>query len=210
MERSGTASRTTQETQVDISIVLDGTGQREISTGIPFFDHMLTLFSAHGFFNLTIKAKGDIEVDFHHTVEDVTQNKTDVFHHTVEDVGLVLGDVIRNALGDRSGIKRYGYAVTPMDECLASAAVDLSNRPYLVFNTPVPAYPETGFGLSLAKEFFRALSTNAGMTLHINVLYGDNEHHVIEAMFKAVARALDAATRPDERISGPLSTKGCI
>jgi imidazoleglycerol-phosphate dehydratase len=195
MERSGTASRTTQETQVDISIVLDGTGQREISTGIPFFDHMLTLFSAHGFFNLTIKAKGDIEVDF---------------HHTVEDVGLVLGDVIRNALGDRSGIKRYGYAVTPMDECLASAAVDLSNRPYLVFNTPVPAYPETGFGLSLAKEFFRALSTNAGMTLHINVLYGDNEHHVIEAMFKAVARALDAATRPDERISGPLSTKGCI
>ena len=195
MERSGTASRTTQETQVDISIVLDGTGQREISTGIPFFDHMLTLFSAHGFFNLTIKAKGDIEVDF---------------HHTVEDVGLVLGDVIRNALGDRSGIKRYGYAVTPMDECLASAAVDLSNRPYLVFNTPVPAYQETGFGLSLAKEFFRALSTNAGMTLHINVLYGDNEHHVIEAMFKAVARALDAATRPDERISGPLSTKGCI
>ena len=195
MERSGTASRTTQETQVDISIVLDGTGQREISTGIPFFDHMLTLFSAHGFFDLTVKARGDIEVDF---------------HHTVEDVGLVLGDAVRSALGDRSGLKRYGYAVTPMDECLASAALDLSNRPYLVFNTPVPAFPETGFGLSLAKEFFRALATNAGMTLHINVFYGDNEHHVIEAMFKAVARALDAATRLDERISGPLSTKGCI
>ena len=195
MERSGTASRMTQETQVDISIVLDGTGQRDISTGIPFFDHMLNLFSAHGFFDLTIKAKGDIEVDF---------------HHTVEDVGLVLGDAVKNALGDRSGIKRYGYAVTPMDECLASAALDLSNRPYLVFNAPTPAFSETGFGLSLTKEFFRALSTKAGLTLHINVFYGDNEHHVIEATFKAVARALDAATRPDERLSGPLSTKGCI
>jgi imidazoleglycerol-phosphate dehydratase len=195
MERSGTASRHTQETQVDISIVLDGTGQREISTGIPFFDHMLTLFSAHGFFDLTVKAKGDIEVDF---------------HHTVEDVGLVLGEAVKKALGNRSGIKRYGYAVTPMDESLAAVAVDLSNRPYLVFNTPLPAFPETGFGLSLAKEFFRALATNGGMTLHINVLYGDNEHHVIESIFKAAARALDAAAGRDDRISGPLSTKGCI
>ncbi len=195
MERSGTASRKTQETQVDISIVLDGTGQRDISTGIPFFDHMLTLFSAHGFFDLTVKAKGDIEVDF---------------HHTVEDVGLVLGEAFKKALGDRSGIKRYGYAVTPMDECLASVAVDLSNRPYLVFNAPALPLSETGFGLSLAKEFFRALATNGGMTLHVNVLYGDNEHHVIESMFKAMARALDAAVGFDERISGPLSTKGCI
>jgi imidazoleglycerol-phosphate dehydratase len=195
MERSGAASRQTQETQVEISIVLDGTGQRNISTGIPFFDHMLTLFSAHGFFDLTVKAKGDIEVDF---------------HHTVEDVGLVLGEAVKKALGDRSGIKRYGYAVTPMDECLASVAIDLSNRPYLVFNAPPPAFSETGFGLSLAKEFFRALATSGGMTLHINVLYGDNEHHVIESMFKAAARALDAASGRDDRISGPLSTKGCI
>ncbi len=195
MERSGTASRKTEETQVDISIVLDGTGKRDISTGIPFFDHMLTLFSAHGFFDLTLKAKGDIEVDF---------------HHTVEDVGLMLGEAVKKALGDRNGIKRYGYAVTPMDECLASVAIDLSNRPFLVFNAPVPAFSETGFGLSLAKEFFRAFSTNAGMTLHINMLYGDNEHHVIESMFKATGRALDEATRRDERISGPMSTKGCI
>lgn len=195
MERSGTASRKTQETQVDISIVLDGAGQRDISTGIPFFDHMLTLFSAHGFFNLTVKAKGDIEVDF---------------HHTVEDVGLVLGEAVKKALGDRSGIKRYGYAVTPMDECLTAVAIDLSNRPYLVFNAPPLAFSETGFGLSLAKEFFRALATNSGMTLHINVFYGDNEHHVIESIFKAVARALDAAAGWDDRISGPLSTKGCI
>ncbi len=156
---------------------------------------MLTLFSAHGFFDLTVKAKGDIEVDF---------------HHTVEDVGLVLGEAVKKALGDRSGIKRYGYAVTPMDECLASVAIDLSNRPYLVFNAPPPAFSETGFGLSLAKEFFRALATSGGMTLHINVLYGDNEHHVIESMFKAAARALDAASGRDDRISGPLSTKGCI
>ena len=195
MERSGAASRNTQETQVDIRIVLDGIGQRDISTGIPFFDHMLTLFAAHGFFDLAIKARGDIEVDF---------------HHTVEDVGLVLGEAVKKALGDRSGIRRYGYAVTPMDESLSSVAVDLSNRPYLVFNAPSPAFAETGFGLSLTKEFFRALATSGGMTLHINVLYGDNEHHVIESIFKAVARALDAAAGRDDRISGPLSTKGCI
>ncbi len=193
MERSGTASRQTRETQVDISIVLDGTGQQDISTGIPFFDHMLTLFSAHGFFDLTVKAKGDLEVDF---------------HHTVEDVGLVLGEAVKTALGKRDGIKRYGYAVTPMDESLAAVAIDLSNRPYLVFNAPTLATSETGFGLSLTKEFFRALATNAGMTLHINVFYGDNEHHIIEAVFKAAGRALDAAAARDERISGPLSTKG--
>jgi imidazoleglycerol-phosphate dehydratase len=195
MERSGAALRHTQETQVDISIVLDGTGQRDISTGIPFFDHMLTLFAVHGFFDLTIKARGDIEVDF---------------HHTVEDVGLVLGEAVKKALGDRSGIRRYGYAVTPMDESLASVAVDLSNRPYLVFNAPSPAFSETGFGLSLAKEFFRALAASGGMTLHINVPYGDNEHHVIESIFKAAARALDVAAGRDERLSGPLSSKGCI
>jgi imidazoleglycerol-phosphate dehydratase len=195
MERSGTVSRKTQETQVEIRIVLDGTGRREIDTGIPFLDHMLTLFSAHGLFDLTVKASGDIQVDF---------------HHTVEDVGLVLGEAFKKALGDRSGIKRYGYAVTPMDECLTGVAVDLSNRPYLVFNAPKPAFSETGFGISLAKEFFRALATTGGMTLHINVFYGENEHHVIESIFKATARALDAAVARDERIAGPLSTKGCI
>lgn len=195
MERSASVQRQTTETQVSVAILLDGTGVQKISTGIPFFNHMLSLFAVHGLFDLSIQASGDIDVDF---------------HHTVEDVGIVLGSVVNKALGDRKGIRRYGNAVTPMDEALARVAIDLSNRPFLVFHAPSVPTAETGFGVQLTKEFFRAFATNCGMTLHIEVAYGENEHHVIESVFKAVARALDMASCPDVRITGPLSTKGCI
>ncbi len=195
MERFASVCRHTEETRVDVEILLDGTGNREISTGIPFFDHMLNLFAVHGFFDLKVEAKGDIDVDF---------------HHTVEDVGIVLGNAVSKALGKKVGIRRYGFALTPMDEALARSVIDLSNRPYLVFKVPPVAASETGFGVQLAKEFFRAFAVNAGMTLHINVEYGENEHHVIESVFKSVARALDMAVGLDDRITGQLSTKGCI
>ncbi|MDY6825164.1 MAG: imidazoleglycerol-phosphate dehydratase HisB [Thermodesulfobacteriota bacterium] len=195
MERTAAVARDTKETRVNVSIGLDGSGVHDIATGIPFFDHMLSLFAAHGFFDLTLKAQGDIEVDF---------------HHTVEDAGIALGDAVNKALDDRVGIRRYGYAVTPMDETLATAAIDLSNRPFLVYNAPSGISNETGFGVFLAREFFRAFSVNSGMTLHINVDYGESEHHILEAIFKSVARALDMASGADGRISGPLSTKGAI
>jgi len=195
MERTSEVDRKTKETVVNIKLNLDGKGNHEISTGIPFFDHMLTLFAVHGFFDLCISAKGDIEVDF---------------HHTVEDVGLVLGDAFDRALGDRRGIKRYGFSVTPMDDALASVAIDLSKRPYLVFNTPNLKTAGGKFDFSLAKEFFRAFSTMGGMNLHINVSYGENEHHVIESIFKAVGRALDQAVSFDERITDVRSTKGTL
>ena len=195
MERTSEVDRKTKETAINIKLNLDGKGRHEISTGIPFFDHMLTLFAVHGFFDLYISAKGDIEVDF---------------HHTVEDVGLVLGDAVDRALGDRRGIKRYGSSVTPMDDALASVAIDLSKRPYLVFN--ISNLKTTGgkFDFSLAKEFFRAFSTMGGMNLHINVSYGENEHHIIESIFKAVGRALDQAASFDERITEVRSTKGTL
>ncbi len=192
---SGSVKRDTKETKITIQIELDGSGKNQISTGIPFFDHMLTLFSVHGFFDLDIKAKGDLEVDS---------------HHTVEDVGLVLGDALNKALGDRKGIKRFGYAVTPMDETLAEVAVDLSNRPFLVFNAPEEVNGCGDFSLQIAKEFFRAFSVKAGMNLHINVDYGENEHHIIESIFKSLGRALDQAVLFDDRISNTRSTKGCI
>ena len=195
MTRSSEATRTTNETQIHIKIDLDGSGSGDISTGIPFFDHMLTLFTVHGFFNLTVAASGDLDVDH---------------HHTVEDVGLVLGDVFRQALGQRSGIKRYGHAVTPMDEALTSVSVDLSNRPFLVYNCAGLAGSGVQFDISLAKEFFRAFANRCGMNLHINVHYGENPHHVIESIFKATGRALDEATTFDERIKGVRSSKGSL
>jgi imidazoleglycerol-phosphate dehydratase len=195
MTRSSEATRTTNETQIHIKIDLDGSGIGDISTGIPFFDHMLTLFAVHGFFNLTVSASGDLDVDH---------------HHTVEDVGLVLGDVFRQALGQRSGIKRYGHAVTPMDEALTSVSVDLSNRPFLAYNSAGLAGSGAQFDISLAKEFFRAFANRCGMNLHINVHYGENPHHVIESMFKAAGRALDEATTLDERIKGVRSSKGSL
>ncbi len=195
MKRSARVDRKTKETAVRVDLTIDGMGSAEISTGIPFFDHMLTLFCAHGFFDLTVEATGDLEVDP---------------HHTVEDVGLVLGDALNKALGDRKGIKRYGRAVVPMDDTLAAVTVDLSNRPYLVYKIGGKTGSGGVFDISLSREFFRALATRAGMNLHINVFYGENEHHMIEAIFKASGRALDQATDIDERLKGIPSSKGIL
>lgn len=195
MKRKKTIKRETKETSIQMELDLDGTGTGNIATGIPFFDHMLTLFTVHGFFDLTVKAKGDLEVDF---------------HHTVEDIGLVLGELLSEALGDRKGIRRYGSAVTPMDETLATVSLDLSNRPYLVYNVPSVGHTGSGFDVQLAGEFFRAFAVKGGITLHINVQYGENEHHVIEAVFKSLGRALDEAVAFDERIKDVRSSKGRI
>lgn len=178
-----------------MAFVLDGKGQAQIATGIGFFDHMLTLFTVHGGFDLRIRAQGDIDVDY---------------HHTVEDVGLVLGDVLNKALGNREGIRRFGHSVTPMDESLAAVTVDLSKRPYLVCHLPVPLGSGARFDGSLAKEFFRALATRSAMNLHINVSYGENEHHIIEAVFKAAGRSLAQAAALDDRFSGVRSSKGAL
>ena len=195
MERVAEVERETKETGIRIKLNLNGSGKHEISTGIPFFDHMLTLFAVHGFFDLSIDARGDIDVDF---------------HHTVEDVGLVLGDAFEKALGSRKGIKRFGNAITPMDDALTSVAVDLSKRPFLVFNIPSGAKTAGDSFMSLTKEFFRAFANRGGMNLHVNVFYGENEHHIIESIFKASGRALDQATSFDKRIKDIRSSKGVL
>lgn len=195
MENVTEVERKTKETAIRVSLILNGSGQSEISTGIPFFDHMLTLFAVHGFFDLGVKAKGDLDVDF---------------HHTVEDVGLVLGDAFDQALGNRKGIKRFGHAATPMDDALTAVTVDLSKRPFLVYHVPSLSASGMGFSVSLAKEFFRAFVSRAGLNLHINVSYGENEHHILESMFKAAGRALDQATSIDERIKDVRSSKGTL
>ena len=195
MNRTGDVVRKTKETDIQISINLDGKGKTDIDTGIPFFDHMLTLFAVHGFFDLTVTADGDLDVDL---------------HHTVEDVGLVLGDAISQALGERKGIRRYGHAVIPMDDSLAAVTVDLSNRPYLVCNMPESVDYEIDLNPSLTREFLRALVNRGGMNLHVNVAYGDNDHHIVEAIFKAFGRALDQAVAIDNRISGVPSSKGTL
>ncbi len=195
MKRKAEVERKTKETDIKISLAIDGQGQTNIASGIPFFDHMLTLLAVHGFFDLSVRATGDLDVDF---------------HHTIEDVGLVLGDTIREALGERQGIKRYGHAVTPMDDALAAVTIDLSNRPYLVYNVPEHAASGIALNPSLTREFFRALVNRAGMNLHINVAYGDNDHHVVESIFKAFGRALDQAASLDGRITGVRSSKGAL
>lgn len=195
MERTAEADRKTKETSVRIVLKLQGTGNHEIGTGIPFFDHMMTLFCVHGFFDLSVDAKGDIDVDY---------------HHTIEDVGLVLGDAFDRALGDRKGIQRFGYAVTPMDDALAAVAVDLSKRPFLVFNVPARANAEGLSFLPLTKEFLRAFSNRCGMNLHVNVFYGDNEHHINESIFKALGRALEQAVSFDNRVKDIRSSKGIL
>lgn len=195
MIRSAEVKRKTKETDIHITLCIDGNGKYSISTGIPFFNHMLTLFAAHGLFDLSIDAKGDIDVDY---------------HHTVEDVGLVLGDALDKALGDRKGIKRYGNATVPMDDALCGVSIDLSRRPFLVYHIAQKTNDCSDFDISLTKEFFRAFATRAGMNLHINVPYGENEHHVIESIFKATAKAIDQATCFDERLTDVNSTKGTL
>ncbi|MGA2402168.1 MAG: imidazoleglycerol-phosphate dehydratase HisB [Syntrophobacteraceae bacterium] len=195
VERIGTVARTTKETQISAEIALDGTGRAELNTGVPFLDHMLTLFAVHGLFDLKITATGDLEVDA---------------HHTVEDIGICLGLALSKALGDRAAITRYGHFTVPMDEALAAVSLDLSNRPFLVYDTP-PMSDRTGeFETGLAPEFFRAFCQNGGVTLHIRVLYGSNTHHMLEAAFKAFARALSMAVSFDPRRSGIPSSKGAL
>jgi len=195
MARIAKLKRTTKETDIQLSLDLDGTGKSSIDTGIGFFDHMLDGFARHGFFDLDCKVKGDLEVDG---------------HHTVEDTGIVLGNAIKNALGDKKGIKRYGYFILPMDETLVLCAVDLSGRPYLNFEAEFTCDRVGYLDTELVKEFFYAVSYTAGMNLHIKVLSGSNNHHMIEAMFKAFAKALDMAVSKEPRIQDVLSTKGSL
>ncbi len=195
MAREVKISRTTGETDISIKLNLDGQGSSEIDTGIGFFDHMLEAFSRHGFFDVNVKADGDLIVDC---------------HHTVEDVGIVLGKAIKKALGDKKGIRRYGSCILPMDETLVLCAVDLSGRPYLAFDAEFTTDRVGYLDTETVKEFFYAISYRAGMNLHIKVLSGTNNHHIIEGMFKAFARALDEATGLDGRVTGILSTKGSL
>lgn len=195
MTRVGQVTRTTKETSIVLELNLDGSGEANIDTGIGFFDHMLNSFSRHGLFDLNVNAKGDLFVDS---------------HHTIEDVGIVLGQVIQKAVGDKIGIKRYGSNIMPMDDALVLCSIDLSGRPYLSFDvnftTPSVGYMDT----ELVEEFFRAVSYSAGMNLHIKQISGSNNHHLIEAIFKAFAKALDEATIIDARITNVMSTKGTI
>jgi imidazoleglycerol-phosphate dehydratase len=193
MGRKAEINRQTKETKISLTLELDGSGKYSISTGIPFFDHMLSLFTMHGFFDLHMEAEGDIGVDF---------------HHTVEDVGICLGDGLKEAIGDGKGVRRYGNAAIPMDETLVSVALDLSMRPYLVYNPGLKKRKIGVFDLDLIEEFYRAFVNHSGITLHINTLYGRNNHHIIEAIFKGVGRALDMASSLDPRITGVMSTKG--
>ena len=193
--RQGRVERKTKETQIALHLGLDGTGASKVVTGMPFFDHASSMWSKHGLMDLTIEAQGDLDVDL---------------HHTVEDVGICLGKAFREALGDRAGIVRYGASFLPMDEALLHAAVDISGRPYLVFNVPLRRTRVSNFDLDLLEDFFRAFAFNAEVTLHVNMHYGQNLHHIAEATFKAVGRALAEATRLNPRIAGVLSTKGTL
>jgi len=194
MARKAKIARKTSETDIVVEIELDGEGKQSISTSIPFLDHMLSLFSKHGLFDLKVKAKGDIEIDY---------------HHTVEDVGICLGDAVRKALGSKEGIRRYGTTSVPMDETLASVTIDMSDRPYLVYNVAFPKRARIkNFDQDLVEDFLQAFSTRSGCNLHVNLSYGRNIHHIIEAIFKALGRALSDAVKIDPRITGVMSTKG--
>lgn len=195
MDRIAEVKRVTKETDINLKLNLDGEGKSSVDTGIGFFDHMLEGFSKHGFFDLDVKITGDLHVDG---------------HHTVEDAGIVLGNAIREAVGDKKGIKRYGYFILPMDDALALCAVDLCGRPYLQFDCSFPNDMVGSFDTSLVKEFFYAVSYSAAMNIHIKMLSGENSHHMIEAIFKAFAKALDDAVLMDGRIKDVLSTKGSL
>ncbi len=193
--RKADVQRKTNETDIHLSIQLEGEGQYEVSTGVPFLDHMLELFARHGFFNLSVQASGDIAIDD---------------HHTVEDVGLALGQALREALGDKHGIRRFGAASVPLDEALVECVVDLSGRPFLAYNLDIRQERVGNFSTELIHDFFLALTNQVGMNLHLNMTQGRNPHHIIEAGFKAFARALSSAVEHDPRVQGVLSTKGSL
>jgi len=188
--------RKTNETEISLRVALDGEGVSDAHTGIGFFDHMLTLLAKHGLFNLVVRCDGDLEVDG---------------HHTIEDIGIVLGQAFKEALGDKSGIRRYGASFVPMDEALALVSLDISGRPFLVYDVPQPLTPRIGaYDSELTEEFLRAFSLHAGVTLHVKVLHGKNSHHIVEAIFKALGRALREAAEKDARVHGVPSTKGSL
>lgn len=193
--RKADVQRKTTETDIHLSVQLEGEGQYEVSTGVPFLDHMLELFARHGFFDLRVQASGDIAVDD---------------HHTVEDVGLALGQALREALDDKHGIRRFGEASVPLDEALVSCVVDLSGRPFLAYNLEIRQERVGNFSTELIHDFFLALTNQVGMNLHLNMAQGRNPHHIIEAGFKAFARALSSAVEHDPRVQGVLSTKGSL
>ena len=195
MGRSAKVARKTKETDITVKLDLDGKGHAAVETGMPFFNHMLDSFSRHGFFNIDIQAKGDLEVDY---------------HHTVEDVGLALGQAFKDALGEKHGIRRFGEASCPLDEALARVVVDLSGRPYLSYHVQIRPGRVGDFDTDLPHEFSAAFANQLGMNLHIDVPRGENPHHIIEACFKAFARAMDLATQVDPRVEGSLSTKGSL
>ncbi|HEX5177115.1 MAG TPA: imidazoleglycerol-phosphate dehydratase HisB [Chthoniobacteraceae bacterium] len=195
MDRRARIERKTSETAIALDLRLDGRGEGNIATQIPFFDHMLTLFSRHGLFDLHIEASGDIDVDF---------------HHTVEDTGIALGQAFARALGDKRGIRRYGWAYAPMDETLARAVVDLSGRPFFEYRAPQNVAPAGTFAFQLVEEFLRAFSVHAACNLHVEILYGRDAHHMAEALFKALSKALDQASQLDARVEGIPSTKGVL
>ncbi|WP_305044052.1 imidazoleglycerol-phosphate dehydratase HisB [Geoalkalibacter sp.] len=195
MARSATIERKTKETDVRVRLDLDGRGENNIQSPVPFFDHMLVQIARHGFFDLEIAARGDIEIDA---------------HHTVEDIGICLGEAFKKALGDKAGIRRYGRGTAPMHEALASVILDFSGRPFLVYNVDLPKARVGNFEVELVEEFFTAFCNHGGVNIHVNLAYGDNLHHIIEALFKAFARALDEATQIDPRIEGVLSSKGSL
>ena len=194
--REAEITRDTKETKISFKLNIDGSGQADISTGIAFLDHMLQLFARHGFFDLSIEAKGDIEVDY---------------HHLVEDMGISVGKAVKEALSDKAGIRRYGFFVLPMDETLATVALDISNRGYLVYDVDCPNPQVRDFNIHLFKEFFQAFANEVACNLHIRLEYGDEPHHVAEAIFKGFAKALDLATQPEPRLAGKVpSTKGTL
>ena len=194
--REAEITRDTKETKISFKLNIDGSGQADISTGIAFLDHMLQLFARHGFFDLSIEAKGDIDVDY---------------HHLVEDMGISMGQAVKEALSDKAGIRRYGFFVLPMDETLATVALDISNRGYLVYDVDCPNPQVRDFNIHLFKEFFQAFANEVACNLHIRLEYGDEPHHVAEAIFKGFAKALDLATQPEHRLAGKVpSTKGTL
>ena len=194
-ERKAHVERNTKETRIQLDLNMDGSGQCQVDTGVGFFDHMLNSFARHGFFDLSCKVEGDLYVDC---------------HHTIEDTGIVLGQAIREACGDKKGIRRYGSAIIPMDESLVLGAVDLSGRPYLVCDLPFTVERIGSFDTEMAREFFYALSYSSAMNLHLKLIHGQNNHHIMEGAFKAFARALDEALSYDARIRDVLSTKGSL